>query len=260
LAQALVAAAVGALRPLAGRRTRSGTFRDAARAQVASLVIIAAAAVLAAAPAADLVGWSEVALACAALIALPLAAICWFPTVTGAALAIGLALGAAIIVVLPNLAHAPTLQSVLPAFAAAAAMAIVVSVLRPRDSQRQRRLDAVRQIDTALAVSGEERVRTPILVLAALAWIFFAIGPGAVVGNDLFGAPDADHASWSFVLPSIAVWQILSWASGVALVWFVSRNRAAVGREEAQRLTALGPKASPQMDLQSADRSGMPDR
>ncbi|HHW76490.1 MAG TPA: sodium:solute symporter family protein [Xanthomonadaceae bacterium] len=56
----------------------------------------------------------------------------------------------------------------------------------------------------------------PMLMLT-LSWLLFAAGPGAVLGNTLFGDPN-DPATWRFGIPSIWVWQVLGWAVGVGLL------------------------------------------
>jgi len=55
-----------------------------------------------------------------------------------------------------------------------------------------------------------------------IAWMFFGIGPGAVIGNDIFGAPDAGVEGWTFGMPSIWAWQILFWILGVGMMWFLA--------------------------------------
>ena len=55
-----------------------------------------------------------------------------------------------------------------------------------------------------------------------LAWMFFGIGPGAVIGNWIFGAPNAGYAAWTFGIPSIWAWQILFWALGVGMMWLLA--------------------------------------
>ena len=52
-------------------------------------------------------------------------------------------------------------------------------------------------------------------------WLIFGIGPGAVIGNTIFGAP-ADPSSWVFGIPSIWAWQILFWILGVIMMWFLA--------------------------------------
>ena len=61
----------------------------------------------------------------------------------------------------------------------------------------------------------------PIAWIVTLAWLFFGIGPGAVIGNDIFGAPN-DAAAWTFGIPSIWAWQILFWILGVGMMWFLA--------------------------------------
>ena len=53
------------------------------------------------------------------------------------------------------------------------------------------------------------------------AWIFFALGPGLIMGNELFGKP-INVESWSFGIPSIWVWNIVFWILGILLVWFLA--------------------------------------
>lgn len=55
-----------------------------------------------------------------------------------------------------------------------------------------------------------------------LVWMFFGIGPGAVIGNTIFGAPDAGTEGWTFGIPSIWAWQILWWGLGVFMMWFLA--------------------------------------
>lgn len=62
----------------------------------------------------------------------------------------------------------------------------------------------------------------PVAWVVTLAWFFFGIGPGAVIGNDIFGAPDAGREGWTFGIPSIWAWQILFWLLGVAMMWFLA--------------------------------------
>ncbi len=54
-----------------------------------------------------------------------------------------------------------------------------------------------------------------------IVWIFFAFGPGLMIGNELFGKP-INVESWSFGMPSIWVWQAIFWVMGILLVWFLA--------------------------------------
>ena len=56
--------------------------------------------------------------------------------------------------------------------------------------------------------------------------MFFAIGPGAVRGNDLFGAPGAGMAAWKLGIPSLCAWQIIGWALGVFVIGWLACKMA----------------------------------
>ena len=61
----------------------------------------------------------------------------------------------------------------------------------------------------------------PLAWIITLAWFFFGIGPGAVIGNSLFGDP-TDATTWMFGIPSVWTWQILFWVLGVFMMWFLA--------------------------------------
>ncbi len=61
----------------------------------------------------------------------------------------------------------------------------------------------------------------PIAWIVTIAWLFFGIGPGAVVGNWIFGDP-GNAATWWFGMPSIWAWQILFWILGVFMMWLLA--------------------------------------
>ncbi|WP_135081943.1 sodium:solute symporter family protein [Terasakiella sp. SH-1] len=72
------------------------------------------------------------------------------------------------------------------------------------------------------ALTPNKRKLIPVAWSVTIIWIFFAIGPGVVVGNDAFGAPTAGREGWLFGIPSIWAWQIMFWLLGVALLWFLA--------------------------------------
>ena len=57
--------------------------------------------------------------------------------------------------------------------------------------------------------------------IVTIVWIFFALGPGSLLGNNFFGKPKSVE-SWSFGMPSLWVWQIIFWIIGVFIVWFLA--------------------------------------
>lgn len=55
-----------------------------------------------------------------------------------------------------------------------------------------------------------------------LIWAFFALGPGAILGNSLFSRQTFGQAAQSTGTPSLFVWQIACWFIGVLLVWWLA--------------------------------------
>ena len=64
----------------------------------------------------------------------------------------------------------------------------------------------------------------PVAGVFIMGWLFFAIGPGSVLGNFAFGAPDAGFENWVFGMPSLWAWQIIWWALGVGIIWFLANT------------------------------------
>ena len=52
----------------------------------------------------------------------------------------------------------------------------------------------------------------------ALIWLFFGVGPGQVLGNNFFGAPDAGYDSWILKIPSLWGYQLIWWFFGIGLI------------------------------------------
>ena len=105
------------------------------------------------------------------------------------------------------------------------------------------------------ALPGHKRRLVPWAWALTLLWFCFAIGPGAVLGNWIFGAPDAGTEGWLFGIPSIWAWQILFWGLGVLLMWFLAYKMelSTVPGKEVEALTEdIG-------DAPEGQRSGLAD-
>ncbi|MES9868321.1 MAG: sodium:solute symporter family protein, partial [Sedimenticola sp.] len=61
----------------------------------------------------------------------------------------------------------------------------------------------------------------PIAWIMTITWFFFGIGPGAVIGNWIFGDP-TDAGTWLFGIPSIWAWQLIWWLLGIFMMWFLA--------------------------------------
>lgn len=69
---------------------------------------------------------------------------------------------------------------------------------------------------------ARKRWSKPVAGVIVLVWMFFAIGPGAVIGNIFFGEPNAGYEAWKFGMPSIWAWQIIWWVLGVGMIWYLA--------------------------------------
>ena len=55
-----------------------------------------------------------------------------------------------------------------------------------------------------------------------LIWAFFALGPGAILGNSFFSQPIFTTGDTALGVPSLWVWQVFFWLLGVPLVWWLA--------------------------------------
>ncbi len=102
---------------------------------------------------------------------------------------------------------------------------LVMCVLTASFSGRDTDIDRRQALHDALnAVSGKpnsNRIKSLAWILL-MVWGFFACGPGAVLGNAVFGDPAGGIDAWVFGVPSIWAWSLFWWALGVGLVWFLA--------------------------------------
>ena len=91
------------------------------------------------------------------------------------------------------------------------------------------------------ATGRASRLRTAKWSLT-LIWTFFALGPGAILGNAFFSKPMFTDNEASLGVPSLWVWQIVFWFAGVLLTWWLAyRSRMAVVEEAAIPAIDLAP-------------------
>jgi Na+/proline symporter len=118
------------------------------------------------------------------------------------------------------------------------AVCVVVSMMTQDEQQRAHRMKFHAFLREHSQLSPAKKSMIPVAWIVTLAWFFFGIGPGAVIGNDIFGAPDAGRDGWTFGIPSIWAWQILFWLLGVAMMWFLAyyMEMSTVPQKEVQAL------------------------
>jgi solute:Na+ symporter, SSS family len=100
-------------------------------------------------------------------------------------------------------------------------VALLVSAITRDDMDRK--MEFHNFLAQHASLPPEKRRLVPTAWIVTIAWFFFAIGPGAVIGNWIFGDP-TDAATWTFGMPSIWAWQLLFWALGVAMMWFLANT------------------------------------
>jgi len=102
------------------------------------------------------------------------------------------------------------------------AVCLPFSAMTQNDQDMTHRMKYHNFLREHATLGADKKKLVPIAWIITLAWLFFGIGPGAVIGNDIFGAPDAGVEGWTFGIPSIWAWQILFWVLGVFMMWFLA--------------------------------------
>ena len=163
----------------------------------------------------------------------PLIAICYYPWFTRQGVAFGLVVGILVVFLTENIGQS-TLGDILawnkwPLTIHSSAWGVlfnllaayVISFITQEVKETNHKHKFHQFINDYKAVSLLRRSLKPSAWIVTITWIFFAIGPGLLVGNNFFGNPQSVE-SWSFGMPSIWVWQIFFWITGVFIVWFLA--------------------------------------
>ena len=100
-------------------------------------------------------------------------------------------------------------------------IAIVISFLTQDPADAKHRMSYHNFLREHAGLTPSKRGLVPVAWILTIVWFFFGVGPGAVIGNTIFGNPN-DAASWIFGMPSIWAWQILWWALGVGMMWMLA--------------------------------------
>jgi Na+/proline symporter len=98
---------------------------------------------------------------------------------------------------------------------------IIVSAMTQNDAEREHRMTFHNFLREHASLPASKKGLVPVAWIITLLWFFFGIGPGAVIGNTIFGIP-GDFSTWTFGMPSIWAWQLLFWALGCFMMWFLA--------------------------------------
>jgi Na+/proline symporter len=99
--------------------------------------------------------------------------------------------------------------------------AILISAFTQDDESRAHRQKYHDYLKDHAALPEDKKSLVPMAWIIVVVWFIFAQGPGTVIGNTLFGNPN-NAATWTFGMPSIWAWQIIWWALGVGMMWFLA--------------------------------------
>ena len=160
-----------------------------------------------------------------------LIAICWWPWLTRAGVTLGLVAGLVAVTLTESIGQQLgvtawgrwplTIHSAGWGILFNLGVAILVSAFTQNEADHDHKMVFHGFLREHAGLPESKRHLIPRAWAIALVWFLFAIGPGAVVGNTIFGAPN-DPASWMFGIPSIWAWQIVWWALGVFMMWFLA--------------------------------------
>ena len=100
-------------------------------------------------------------------------------------------------------------------------IAILVSFFTQNSDELAHKMKFHNFLKEYAGLPSEKRNLIPIAWIITLLWFFFGIGPGAIIGNWVFGDP-TNPDTWIFGIPSIWAWQILFWVIGVYMMWMLA--------------------------------------
>jgi Na+/proline symporter len=164
---------------------------------------------------------------------IPLAAICWIPWITRQGATMGLAAGLIGVILTETIGQTITggalpwgrwpwtIHSAGWGMMANLAVCIVASAATQSAESRAHRMKFHDFLAQHASLPASKQGLKPVAWVVTIGWLFFGIGPGAVIGNTIFGTP-GDASTWIFGMPSIWAWQILFWIIGVGMMWMLA--------------------------------------
>ena len=162
-----------------------------------------------------------------------LAAVCWFPWITRQGATWGLAAGLLGVIFTETIGQQITggalpwgrwpwtIHSAGWGIIFNLGVCLIISAATQESGALAHRMKYHNFLREHASLSIDKKKMIPIAWAITLAWMFFGIGPGAVIGNTIFGTPN-DSTTWVFGMPSIWAWQIVFWILGVGMMWFLA--------------------------------------
>ena len=157
-----------------------------------------------------------------------LVAICWWPWLTRQGIITGLIVGILAVTAtdlvgqwLPWGKYPYTIHSAGWGILFNFGLAILVSAMTQNKADKKHRMTFHNVLKRQVAFPKAKKNLIPIAIGFTVIWLWFAIGPGAIWGNWIFGDPNNPN-DWLFGIPSIWTWQILWWILGVLMMAFLA--------------------------------------
>ncbi len=158
-----------------------------------------------------------------------LIAVCWWPWLTRAGIVTGLIAGLIAVTLTEKVGAQFMPWGRWPMTMHAAGwgiffnlgLAIIISAMTQNSADHAHKMTFHSFLREHASLPSSKKGLVPVAWIITLVWFFFGIGPGAVIGNTIFGNP-TDSSTWLFGMPSIWTWQILWWALGVFMMWFLA--------------------------------------
>ncbi|MEJ2529045.1 MAG: sodium:solute symporter family protein, partial [Gammaproteobacteria bacterium] len=158
-----------------------------------------------------------------------LIAVCWWPFLTRQGITIGLIAGLIAVTLTESIGAQfmpwgrwpMTIHSAGWGILFNLGLAVIISAMTQNSDDMEHRMTFHNFLREHATLSPEKRGLIPVAWIITLSWFLIGIGPGAVIGNWIFGDP-TDSSTWLFGMPSIWTWQLLWWAIGVAMMWFLA--------------------------------------
>jgi len=160
----------------------------------------------------------------------------WFPWITRSGAVLGLIVGMIFVILAETFGHKLT-GNVLPwgrwpltiysglwGLFFNIIVCFAASIFSSNDKEREHRNQIHDFFKSHTGIHPSRKKIKSLAYVLFLLWAFFSIGPGLIFGNLIFGSSDLDYSQWIMGIPSLWAYQIIWWAAGVFLIWFLANK------------------------------------
>lgn len=206
-------------------------------ARVSALIICALATLFALLIPADLAGTGRLAISFSLQLLPAIVGVCWVAWFSGRAVLYGLVVSLMVVLVtdqtglqllhgllridLPWQYWPLGINAAIWGLVVNISLVVAISTVTQSESSSRHRERVHRFLNEYATKAPRRSRRMPNAWTFLIIWFAFAVGPGAILGNRVFGDPAAGTDGWRLLLPSLWAWQIVWWMLGVALMWYL---------------------------------------